>query len=118
MSLSLVPALLAAGLMVVVGVGAALKPTSLETVHVVATSALGRSEIRSVFGGMFVALGLACILLREPVVFAVVGAAWLADVAVRVVSALADPMPRAQALAVLGTGLAMGLALLSGYWLA
>lgn len=113
----MLPAILGAALMTAFGVSAALRPRTLAGIGVEATSPLGTSEIRAVFGGMFIALGLACIVLREPIVFAVVGAAWLGDVAVRLVSAVADRVPRAQALAVIGTGTAIGIALMSGYWL-
>ena len=118
MELQTVPAMAAAVLMIAFGVGAALRPSSLGMVGVSATSPLGTSEIRAIFGGMFVALGLACLITREPVVFAVVGAAWLADVAVRTVSVVVDRVPPRQAASVLGIGTAMGLAMLSGYWLA
>ena len=114
----LVPALLAASTMVFFGLSALMRPSSLEIVGVTAASPLGTSEIRSVFGGMFVALGVACLLTREPLVFGVVGAAWLADAGVRVVSALVDRVPPKQAFSVLGVGGIIGAALVSGYWLA
>jgi hypothetical protein len=118
MGWDLVPALAAASVMVLFGIGAALKPESLVMVGVSADSPLGTSEIRVVFGGMFVALGVACIVTRDPLVFATVGAAWFADAAVRLVSTVIDRVPLRQATAVLATALAMGSALLSGYWLA
>lgn len=114
----LLPALVAAAVMTLFGLGALMRPTSLGAIGISADSALGTSEIRSVFGGMFVALGVACLITREPVVFGVVGAAWLADVAVRVVSVVVDRVPARQALAVLAIGGAIGGALVSGYWLA
>jgi hypothetical protein len=114
----LLPALAAAGLMTAIGVAAAIRPASLELVGVFARSPLGTSEIRAVFGGMFAALGLAALVTREPVVFAALGAAWLADVTVRMVSVAVDRVPPKEALPVLAIGLLMGLALLSGYWLA
>ncbi|HSQ22716.1 MAG TPA: DUF4345 domain-containing protein [Coriobacteriia bacterium] len=114
----LVPALAAAALMVAFGIGAVLRPQSLERVGVRAESALGSSEIRAVFGGMFIALGAACLVTREPIVFAVVGAAWLADVAVRLVAVVVDRVPAREALTVLGVGSLIGVALLSGYWFA
>jgi hypothetical protein len=114
----LAPALAAAALMVAVGIGAAIRPRSLIWAGVVAASPLGTSEIRAVFGGMFVALGAACLVTREPIVFAVVGAAWLADVAVRLVAVVVDRVPAREARAVLGIGSLMGAALLSGYWFA
>lgn len=39
-------------------------------------SALGLSEIRAASGALFVGLGLAALLLRDPLVFVVVGAAY------------------------------------------
>ncbi len=115
----LVPALAASALMMLFGIAAALRPAALRPLlGVAAESPLGTSEIRAVFGGMFVALGLACIVLREPVVFAVVGTAWLADFTVRLASVFVDRVPARAALVVLGTALVMGGALLSGRWLA
>ncbi|MBN2848502.1 MAG: hypothetical protein JXP72_08670 [Coriobacteriia bacterium] len=111
----LVPALIAAAAMVAFGIGAALRPQSLEWVGVRAESALGTSEIRAVFGGMFIALGVACLVMREPAVFAVVGAAWLADVTVRLMAIAVDRVPAREALTVLGIGSLMGVALVSGY---
>ena len=118
MGWDLVPALAAASVMVLFGIGAAIKPESLRMVGVSADSPLGTSEIRAVFGGMLVALGVACIVTREPLVFATVGAAWFADAAVRLVSTVIDRVPLRQAAVVLTIALAMGSALLSGYWLA
>lgn len=114
----LLPALAAASVMVLFGIGALVRPASLGIVGVTTDSPLGTSEIRSVFGGMFVALGVACLITRDPLVFGVVGAAWLADVAVRIVSTFVDRVPLRQALTVLTIGATMGTALASGYWLA
>lgn len=118
MDWKLIPALLGAAVMAVFGLGAALRPAVLKWVGVSADSALGRSEIRAVFGGMFVAFGVACIVLRDPIVFAVVGLAWLGDAVVRAVSAVVDRVPPRDAAAVLGTALVMAAAIGSGYWLA
>lgn len=104
--------------MTLFGIGALMRPTTLLAVGISAESPLGTSEIRSVFGGMFIALGVACLLTREPIVFAVVGSAWLADVAVRVVAVAVDRIPARQAAAVLSAGAAVGGLILSGYWLA
>ena len=118
MDWSLVPALAAAAMMTLFGIGALIRPATLKVVGVSADSPLGTSEIRAVFGGMFIALGLACILTRSPIVFAVVGSAWLADFGVRLVSVFADRVPARQALSVLGIAAVMGAALISGYWAA
>ncbi|MDZ4166887.1 MAG: hypothetical protein U1E08_04245 [Coriobacteriia bacterium] len=115
MDWTLAPALAAAAAMTLFGLGALMRPATLAWVGVSADTPLGTSEIRAVFGGMFVALGVACIVTREPVVFAVVGAAWLADFAVRFVSVFIDRVPIGQALTVLGIALVMGVLLASGY---
>lgn len=93
MQWQLLPALAAASVMVLFGLSALMRPASLEIVGVTVDSPLGTSEIRSVFGGMFVALGVACLLTRDPIVFGVVGATWLADVGVRIVSVFLDRVP-------------------------
>lgn len=118
MDWGLLPALLAASVMMIFGLGAVFRPSVLARIGVTATSPLGRSEIRAVFGGMFIALGLACIVLREPLVFGVVGAAWLTDAALRGVAVVVDRVPPKEAAAVLAIALVMGGTLLSGYWLA
>lgn len=116
--MQLVPALAAAAAMALVGGAAVVNPSVLRVVGVAAESSLGRSEIRAVFGGMFLALGLACLITRHPVAFAVVGAAWLSDFGVRLVAVVIDRVPARSALPVLATAALMGSALLSGYWLA
>lgn len=114
----LLPALAGAVVMILFGIAALMRPTALGMVGITAESPLGTSEIRSVFGGMFIALGVACLVTREPIVFAVVGSAWLADVAVRVVAIAVDRVPARQAAAVLSAGSIIGAAIVSGYWLA
>lgn len=118
MDWQLIPALVAAGIMTLSRLGALMRPSSLASIGVTTDSPLGTSEIPSVFGGMFIGLGVACLITREPVVFAVVGAGWLADVAVRMVSVIVDRVPARQAAAVLSIGAVIGAALPSGYWLA
>lgn len=114
MNWQLAPALVASALMVLAGIGAAFRPSVLERIGVSATTPLGTSEIRVVFGGMLGAFGIACIVLREPVVFGVVGVVWLADAAVRLVAVFVDRVPPREAVAVLLTALVMGGALISG----
>lgn len=114
----LAPALIAAAVTALFGIGALMRPSVLESIGVAATSPLGTSEIRVVFGGMFVALGVACLITRDALVFATVGAAWLADFGVRLVAVFVDRVPVRQALLVLTIALVMGVSLLSGYWLA
>lgn len=51
---------------------------------------LGRSELRATYGGFFLALGLACIVLDSPELYLAVGIAWLGAAVGRVVSAMVD----------------------------
>ncbi len=48
--------------------------------------ALGLAEIRASLGGLFLALGLACLLTQHPIIFTVAGIAWLGAAAGRLVS--------------------------------
>lgn len=114
----LLPALLASAVMTAFGVGALVKPTALEPLGVRAVSPLGSSEIRAVFGGMFIALGVSAVVLREPIVFLVLGIAWFGDVLARLAAVALDRVPAREAVPVLGIALAIGSALVSGYWLA
>ncbi len=50
----------------------------------------GRSEIRATYGGLFLALGVACIVAQAEMVFMVAGVAWLGASIGRVYSALVD----------------------------
>ena len=53
----------------------------------VAVGALGRSELRAVFGGVFVGIGLATLLVRTPDAHLVGGAAFLGGAAAKLLSA-------------------------------
>lgn len=115
----LVPALLGAILTLGFGVAAAVRPSSLEPlIGVTSTSPLGTSELRAVFGGMFIATGALALITREPLVFLTLGAAWLGDLGVRMVAVAVDHVPARDAAVVLALAALIGGALLSGYWLA
>jgi hypothetical protein len=51
---------------------------------------LGLSEIRATYGGIFLGLGVACLLFQQPEVFFAVGLAWLTAAASRTVSICLD----------------------------
>ncbi len=60
------------GVMALVRPAAAAGFTSMQPV-----GALGVSEIRATYGGLFAAIGLACLLTQSPHSFTMVGVAWL-----------------------------------------
>jgi hypothetical protein len=51
---------------------------------------LGISEFRATYGGFFLCLGIGCFVAQSPSAFTVVGAAWCAAAAVRVLSLAVD----------------------------
>ena len=75
---------------------------------------LGISEIRATYGGLFMALGFACLHLQSPDAYFVAGAAWCGAAAMRLPSLVfdADSFPKAVGGAVVEAGI--GLMLFSG----
>jgi hypothetical protein len=72
------------------GVFALLKPTAIfGFTGLVAEGARGISEIRSIFGGLFIALGIAPFIFGETA-YQVLGLGYLANAAVRLVSIFLD----------------------------
>jgi len=51
---------------------------------------LGVSEVRATYGGFFLCLGIGCFVAQSPSAFTVVGAAWCAAAAARVLSLAVD----------------------------
>jgi hypothetical protein len=51
------------------------------------------AEIRLVFGGLYVGLGLAPLILADPLAFRVVGLAWLGELVARAIAAFVDRPP-------------------------
>ncbi|NPV84858.1 MAG: DUF4345 domain-containing protein [Anaerolineae bacterium] len=54
------------------------------------TSGRGVTEIRSVLGGLFVALGVVPVVMNQPAMYLMLGIAYLAIAAVRLVSMFVD----------------------------
>lgn len=54
------------------------------------TETRGRSEFRATYGGLLVAVALACLVLRSETAFLVAGLAWLGTAAGRAFSVFAD----------------------------
>jgi hypothetical protein len=115
-TLAQLPSAIAALAVLVLGVIVAVKPDAVERVGVRAVTPLGRTELRAVFGGMFVAMGAACLVTANPYAYLTAGAMWLGDAFVRVFAIFADRPKPAEGLAVLATGAAIGALLLSGFW--
>ena len=51
---------------------------------------LGRSEIRATYGGLFAAIGLYCLIYREPQAYTLAGCAWLGAAGGRLLSVVVD----------------------------
>jgi hypothetical protein len=79
-----------------------------------AVSKPGHSEFRATYGGLFLALGLAPLLMREPAAFAIAGLAWLGAAAGRIASIQLDRAFSMKNVAAVGLEAVVGLLLLVG----
>jgi hypothetical protein len=80
------------------GVLGAIAPhLAARLVSIAPVGGLGVSEIRATYGGLFIALGGACLVLDSPVAYAVAGIAWLGAASMRLPSLFLDKgaFPRA-----------------------
>ena len=69
----------------VTGFFALLKPTSVEGfTGINAKGARGITEIRAVFGGFFIALGIAPLILQSPTAYHMLGIAYLVVAAIKI----------------------------------
>ncbi|MGH0030798.1 MAG: DUF4345 family protein [Myxococcota bacterium] len=73
----------------------------------------GTSDIRATYGGLFAALGLACLVAQSPPIFLAAGLAWVGAAAGRVWSVLVDRNLDPKNLGGIGFELAIGLLLLA-----
>jgi hypothetical protein len=55
-----------------------------------ASTPTGFSEFRATYGGIFLALGISLFLVQEPILYKVIGAAWLAAALGRILSVFVD----------------------------
>jgi hypothetical protein len=74
----------------------------------------GVSEIRATYGGLFLGLGGACLVLQSPVAWLVAGIAWVGAALMRLPSLLLDKGSYPKALGGFALELTVGLLLLSG----
>ena len=75
---------------------------------------LGASEVRATYGGLFLAMGLACLILQSPHAYLVAGASWAGAGLMRFPSLLLDRGSFPKGLAGATLELAIGLLLLCG----
>jgi hypothetical protein len=85
--LATIGALLTIGLGVL---GAVAPHRAARLVGIAPVGGVGVSEIRATYGGLFIALGAACLALGSPVAYTVAGIAWLGAASMRLPSLLLD----------------------------
>lgn len=87
MTLASVGALLSVAL----GLLGLLRPeAAAKLVSISALGPVGRSEIRATYGGLFIGLGLACLLVPQPAAWLTAGSAWAGAALARTMSMLID----------------------------
>ena len=74
---------------------------------------MGISELRATYGGVFLGLGIGCLVAQSVPVFTVVGAAWCAAAVARIVSCAVDGGQTRHNLAGVGVEAGIGLAMLA-----
>lgn len=84
------------------------------TIGIKPVGRLGLSEVRATYGGLFIGLGLACLIFRTPELFAAVGIAWIAAALVRLGSIRFDGSRSSTNMAGLAVEAVIGLLLLAG----
>ena len=70
--------------------GAVAPNTAGRLVSIAPLGGLGVSEVRATYGGLFIALGGACLAMDSPVAYSVAGIAWLGAASMRLASLLLD----------------------------
>jgi hypothetical protein len=73
-------------------------------------------ELRGLFGGMLTALGISCMVLRDPHAYLVAGLAYLGLAFVKLISLVVDKPPPAKVLPGLLVDGSVGLLLVAGFW--
>jgi len=83
---------------------------------VTASSALGKTEIRAVFGGWFIGAGAVCLVTQHPYAYLTAGVMCLAEAFVRLLAILVDRPPLSKGLGAVLVAIILGGMLLSGFW--
>ncbi|HPD46473.1 MAG TPA: hypothetical protein P5279_07400 [Anaerohalosphaeraceae bacterium] len=80
------------------------------------TSPKGKLEMRAIFGGCLIALGLVCLVTAAPAAYLLAGLLWLSSATVKLALMRLDKVPLRTLLTGLAGDLPIGLAMLSGFW--
>lgn len=108
-------ALVGSVLCMVMGLLGAVSPARVaRLVSIRPVGGLGISEIRATYGGLFLAMGLACLILQSNHAFLVAGASWLGAGLLRFPALFLDKGSFPKGLAGALLELTIGLLLLSG----
>ncbi len=108
-------ATLGALITVALGLLGALAPATVaRLVGVQPVGGVGLSEVRATYGGLFLGLGGACLVLQSPVAWLVAGIAWVGAALMRLPSLVLDKGSYPKALGGFALELTVGLLLLSG----
>lgn len=97
------------GLLGVLAPNRAARLVSIEPV-----GGLGISEIRATYGGLFLAMGVTCLVIRTPDAFLIAGASWLGAGLLRFPSLVLDKGSYPRALGGAALELTIGALLLTG----
>ena len=95
MDLVQVPSIVGALGLFALGVVVAIRPATLQFLGVTASSALGKTEIRAVFGGWLIAAGAVCLVTQHPYAHLTAAAMCLVEAFVRLLATFID-RPRSQ----------------------
>lgn len=83
--------LLGALVTLVLGILGLVAPRKIANlVGIVPEGMLGLSEVRATYGGIFIGLGVACLLFQQSEVYFAVGLAWLTAAVARTISIFLD----------------------------
>ncbi len=88
----------------------------LEFVGLEASNAMGMLEARAMFGGIFIAMAIVCLVTGHPYSYLTFAALWLGGSAAKLLSAVLDGPPIQKALPSAGLDLLIGAALLRGFY--
>ena len=83
--------LLGAGITTILGGMGLLAPNAASKfTGLQASNPSGFSEFRATYGGIFLALGIALLVVRQPILYQVIGIAWIAAAVGRIISVFMD----------------------------